>query len=162
MDAAHARWTKKNNEDYFGYKNHIKVDSKNKFIDNYYVTEASTHDSIGAIPLLDKKDKGQCLHGDSAYTGEAFEQAVEKVKMKNKVHEKGYRNNPPTKTQIRNNNRKSKVRVRVEHVFGFMHQSTGGLLLRTVGKIRAAVKIGLLDLTYNLFRYSWYMKPSGA
>ena len=157
-----ARWTKKNNEDYFGYKNHIKVDSKKKFIDNNHVTEASTHDSIGAIPLLDKKDKGQPLHADSAYTGEAFEQAVEKVKMKNKVHEKGYRNNPLTKTQIRSNNRKSKVRVRVEHVFGFMHQSTGGLLIRTVGKARAAIKIGLLNLTYNLFRYSWYMNPSGA
>jgi len=46
------------------------------------------------VDLLDKKDKGQPLHADSAYTGEAFENAVDKVKMINKIHEKGYRNNP--------------------------------------------------------------------
>jgi len=27
-----ARWTKKNNEKFYGYKNHAKVDSKSKFI----------------------------------------------------------------------------------------------------------------------------------
>lgn len=157
-----ARWTRKNNEDYFGYKNHIKIDGKKKLIDCYHVTQANMHDSIGGIELLDKKDKEQSLHADSAYTGDAFEKAVTKVKMINKVHEKGYRNNPLTETQIRNNNKKSKTRVRVEHVFGFMHQSTGGLFIRTIGKARAAIKIGLMNLTYNLFRYTWYMQPSGA
>jgi transposase, IS5 family len=155
-----ARWTRKNNEDYFGYKNHIKVDAKKKFIDAYHVTEANVHDSIGGIDLLEKKDKGQSLHADSAYTGEAFEAAVSKVKMINKIHEKGYRNHPLEDAQIKRNNKKSKIRVRVEHVFGFMHQSTGGLLIRTIGKARAAIKIGLLNLTYNLFRYTFYKKPS--
>ena len=54
-----ARWTKKNNEDYFGYKNHIKVDGKKKFIGCYHVTEAGVHDSIGGIELLKKKTKGR-------------------------------------------------------------------------------------------------------
>ena len=157
-----ARWTKKNNEDYFGYKNHIKVDSKKKFIDTYCVTEASVHDSVGGIELLEKKDKGQSLNADSAYTGAPFEKAVAKVKMINKIHEKGYRNNPLSDQQIKRNNKKSKIRVRVEHVFGFMHQSTGGLLIRTIGKARAKIKIGLMNLTYNLFRYTWYKKPSWA
>lgn len=157
-----ARWTKKNNEDYFGYKNHIKVDGKKKFIETYCVTEASVHDSVGGIDLLDKKDKGQSLHADSAYTGEAFEAAVAKAKMVNKIHEKGYRNHPLSDKQIKSNNKKSKIRVRVEHVFGFMHQSTGGLLIRTIGKARAKIKIGLMNLTYNLFRYTWYKKPSWA
>ena len=40
-----ARWTKKNNETFYGYKNHAKVDSKSKFIDKYKATEASVHDS---------------------------------------------------------------------------------------------------------------------
>ncbi len=157
-----ARWTRKNNEDYFGCKNHIKVDSKKKFIDNYCVTEASVHDSIGAVDLLDKKDKGQPLPADSAYTGEAFGKAVNKVKMINKIHEKGYRNNPLSEQPIKRNNKKSKIRVRVEHVFGFMHQTTGVLLIRTIGKTRGAIKIGLMNLSYNLFRYPLYNKPSWA
>lgn len=157
-----ARWTKKNNEDYFGYKNHIKVDGKKKFIETYCVTEANVHDSVGGIDLLNKKDKGQLLHADSAYTGEAFETAVAMAKMVNKIHEKGYRSHPLSDRQIKSNNKKSKIRVRVEHVFGFMHQTTGGLLIRTIGKARAKIKIGLMNLTYNLFRYTWYKKPSWA
>ncbi|MBI3718418.1 MAG: IS5 family transposase [Sphingobacteriales bacterium] len=157
-----ARWTKKNNDDYFGYKNHIKVNSKSKLIDDYCITTANVHDSVGAVDLPDKKDQGQPLHADSAYTGEPFEKAVNKVKMINKVHEKGYRNKPLTKRQIKSNKRKSKIRVRVEHVFGFLHQSTGGILIRTIGNARAAVKIGLMNLGYNLFRYTLLLQFSGA
>lgn len=157
-----ASWTKKNNENFYGYKNHIKVDGQSKLIDDYCVTTASVHDSIGGVDLLDKKDKGQRLHADSAYTGEAFDKAVSKTKMINKIHEKGYRNKVLTKRQIKSNHQKSKIRVRVEHVFGFLHQSTGGIFIRTVGKARAAIKIGLMNLGYNLFRYTWHMQQSGA
>ena len=33
-----ARWTKKNKKNYFGYKNHIKVDAKSKLIKTFRVT----------------------------------------------------------------------------------------------------------------------------
>jgi len=95
------------------------------------------------------------LHGDSAYSGEPFDRAVAKVKMKNKTHEKGYRGKPLTSQQTKSNTRKCRVRARVEHVFGFLHQATGGLIIRTVGKARAEIKIGLMNLTYNLCRYSF-------
>ena len=157
-----ARWVSKNGEDYYGYKNHIKVDSKKKFIDGYSVTDASVHDSMAAEDLLTKKDKGQPLHADSAYTGERLEEAIRKSGMTNKVHEKGYRNNPLTGKQKKSNNKKSKIRARVEHVFGFMKQTVGNLIIRTIGLARAKIKIGLLNLTYNLFRYTWYIKPTVA
>jgi IS5 family transposase len=157
-----ARWVKKNKENFFGYKNHVKVDSKKKFVCAYEVTDASVHDSVAGLELLRKKDKGQPLYADSAYTGEAFETAVAKVKMINKVHEKGYRNQPLSKGQKRSNKAKSRTRVRVEHVFGFLWQVTGGVLIRTIGMARAKVKIGLMNLTYNLFRYTLYAKPLGA
>ena len=48
---------------------------------------------------------------------------------------------------------KSKTRARVEHVFGFMEQSMNGLVLRSVGIKRAKGIIGLINFTYNLFRY---------
>jgi len=149
-----ARWVTKNKRHYFGYKNHIKVDSKSKFVDAYTVTSACVHDSIGILPLLTRKDREQTLHADSAYTGENFEKALRKARMKNKIHEKGYRGKPLTAKQKRSNTRKSRVRARVEHVFGFLHQATGGLIIRTVGKRRAETKIGLMNLTYNLSRYS--------
>ena len=73
--------------------------------------------------------------------------------MKNKVHEKGYRNRPLTDEQKTSNIKKSKIRARVEHVFSFMEQSTKGLVLKSVGIVRATGIIGLINLTFNLFRY---------
>ncbi|CAN5918269.1 hypothetical protein BH11BAC7_BH11BAC7_16030 [soil metagenome] len=148
-----ARWTQKNKETFYGYKNHAKVDTKSKFINTYVVTDASVHDSQALESLLDEKDKGQVLHADSAYTGEEQEKTIGKYKMKNKVHEKGYRNSPLTDEQKATNKEKSKTRARVEHVFGFMEQSMNGLFIRSVGIVRATGIIGLINLTYNLFRY---------
>jgi IS5 family transposase len=148
-----ARWTKKNNETFYGYKNHAKVDTKSKFIDDYVVTDASVHDSQPLDDLLSSKDKGQTLHADSAYTGQEQEKVIEKYKMINQVHEKGYRNKPLSEEQKEKNKKKSKTRARVEHVFGFMEQSMNGLTLKSVGIKRASGIIGLINLTYNLFRF---------
>ena len=40
-----AKWTQKNKETFYGYKNHAKVDTKSKFINTFSVTDASVHDS---------------------------------------------------------------------------------------------------------------------
>jgi len=148
-----ARWTKKNGDKYYGYKNHAKVDSKSKFINTYVVTDASVHDSQTLDDLLDTSDTGQPLYADSAYTGEKQKKVIRKHKLKNKVHEKGYRGKPLTDKQKAKNKLKSKTRVRVEHVFGFMEQSMKGLFVKSVGIVRATGIIGLINLTYNLFRF---------
>jgi len=92
-----ARWTKKNHQNYYGYKNHTKVDAKSKLIDKYTVTDASVHDSQTIDNLLNDKDAGQDFYADSAYVGQ--EAILEKYEFINKVHEKGYRNNPLTQSQ---------------------------------------------------------------
>jgi IS5 family transposase len=48
-----ARWTKKNNVTYYGYKNHISVDTKHKLIRLYSVSDAALHDSQVFEDLLD-------------------------------------------------------------------------------------------------------------
>ena len=157
-----ARWVTKYREDQYGYKNSIKVDARKKFIDDYTVTDAAVHDSIPGKTLLNKKDRDQRLHGDGAYAGEEFANEVSRCGMINMIHEKGCRHRPLTDRQKQSNKRKSKVRVRVEHIFGFMRQVTGNVIIRTIGMTRAKVKIGIMNLTYNLFRYAFYYKPSRA
>ena len=149
-----ARWTKKRNENHFGYKNHIKVDADSKLIEVYTSSSAEHHDSKVIELLLDEEsDKGCEFYADSAYTGERCETIIKNSKMKNRVNEKGTRNNPLTKAQKENNKEKSKVRSRVEHVFGFMEQSMNKLYIRSVGFKRSSTIIGLINLTHNLFRY---------
>jgi IS5 family transposase len=148
-----ARWTKKNNETHYGYKDHLKTDNKSKLIDKYKVTDASVHDSQPLDDLLEEKDADQSFHADSAYTGEEQEKTIAKKKMQNCVNEKGYRNKPLTEQQKTNNKEKSKIRARVEHVFGFIENSMNGSYIRTIGIARATATIGLMNLTYNMFRY---------
>lgn len=107
---------------------------------------------------MDEEDKEQDLYAEIAYTGEKQEETIAKYEMNNKVHEKGYRNNPLTDGQKVNNTIKSKTRARVEHVFGFMEQSMNGLALRSVGIKRAEGIIGLINFTYNLFRYEQVLR----
>lgn len=157
-----ARWTKKNNERHYGYKDHAKVDNKHKFIDTYSVTDASVHDSQTMDGLLDEeKDKNADLWADSAYIGEKQNATVKKYKMNNKVNEKGYKNKPLTEEQKKSNREKSKVRARVEHVFGFIEGSMNKFNLNCVGIKRATGIIGLINLTYNLFRYEQLVRLHG-
>jgi len=149
-----ARWITKNKERHYGYKNHVNVDKKSKIITKYRVTSAEVHDSRELKNLINKK-KDRRLYGDSAYTGEEVQKCIPK-KTLNRIHEKGYRNCPLTKTQKRENTAKSKIRVRVEHVFGAMHHY-GGLYIRSIGIKRAEIQIGLLNLTYNLKRFVYLM-----
>jgi IS5 family transposase len=94
-----ADWLKKNGKNYYGYKNHIKVDQGSKLIQEYQITPASVHDSDVLEDLLQKKDESQSLHADSAYSGDRCKSLIRKFKMKDKVHEKGYRNTPLTKSR---------------------------------------------------------------
>lgn len=147
-----ARWTKKNNTSFYGYKNHIKANKKTKLIEEYLITSASVHDSQAIEELLTEKDKGQDIYADSAYTGEEQEKTYKKKEVIAKINEKGYRNKPLTEEQKANNKEKSKIRARIEHVFGFVENSMHGSFIRTIGMARAEAKIGMMNITYNIFR----------
>lgn len=151
-----ARWTKKNNETHYGYKNHVNADSAEKFIQDYEVTPASTHDSQVVDPILDTTTQGEDgkkrdLYADSAYRSQEQEAALAVAGIQSQVHEKGARNKPLTEEQKASNTKKSRTRVRVEHVFAAQTQM-GGIMVRTIGLARAEVKIGLMNLVYNMKR----------
>ena len=71
-----ARWTQKNNVNFFGYKNHIKIDGKSKIIKKFKVTDASLHDSQVIDNLRDEDDEGEEFYADSAYTGQKQEKII--------------------------------------------------------------------------------------
>ena len=102
-----ATWTQKGGQRHCAYKDHIKIDNKQKFIDTYCVTTAYTHDSQALETLLDKEnDKGRDLYADSAYTGEKQDETISKYEVNNKVHERAYKNKPLTEEQKQKNTEK--------------------------------------------------------
>ena len=64
------------------------------------------------------------------------------------MHIKGARNHLLTAEQKASNTEKFRVRVRVEHVFCAQAQM-GGHIVRTIGLLRARVKIGMMNLVYK-------------
>jgi IS5 family transposase len=147
-----ARWMTKNSERHFGYKNHVNADAATKLITKFTTSSASLHDSQKIEELINRDDKR--LYADSAYRSDKIESYLWLKNCKSFVHEKAYRSKPLTYIQERSNSIKSKIRVRVEHVFGQMTNSMNrGLDLKAIGKERIESTIGLLNLTYNLFRY---------
>lgn len=157
-----ARFTKKHNKSYYGYKDHIKADTVSKLIDAYCISPADMHDSQALKDLLKKKDNGQELYADSAYIGEACEKYILGAGMINQVHEKGFKNNPLTEEQMKSNQVKSKTRVRVEHIFGMItKRSQHSMHIFTKGIERARVKIGMMNLSYNLNRAAYLGRVYG-
>ena len=104
-----ASWTKKNNTNYFGYKNHIKAETKRKFITDYIVTDAAPHDSTQACQLLTEQDRRQDFYADSAYQPPEIKAKLEALAMKEHIIEKGHRNHPLTEGQKQTNRKKSKT-----------------------------------------------------
>lgn len=148
-----ARWAKKNDEDHYGYKNHINADTESKLIRGYLVTAASLHDSQVFDQLLLPKSEGKTVYADSAYRSAAFDAFLKKTLFVNRIIRKAKKNTPLTEQQKSWNHRWSKTRSRVEHIFGAMFQVTrGGAHLLYIGQKRATTAIGLANLVYNIQR----------
>jgi IS5 family transposase len=148
-----ARWTKKGGVSHYGYKNHANVDQKTKIITQWTSTDASVHDSQAFEKILRSPQEGGVdVSADSAYRSDETQELLSKGGYNSRIHERAYRGAPLTDAQKASNKEKSKIRARVEHVFGHMQTSFGGMLIRSIGELRAKVNIGLMNLTYNLSR----------
>ena len=159
-----ARWTKKNEETHFGYKNHVNVDQDTKLIECFEVTPASVHDSQVFDPLVDaspdEEGATRPVYADSAYRSAEREADLEAAGIQSQICEKGTRGAPLSEEQKRANRVKSKVRARVEHVFG-QQAHMGGHIVRTIGMARARAKITMMNLVYNMVRLTQLVVRAG-
>lgn len=155
-----ATFTKKGNITHHGYKDHVNVDNKHKFIRSFSVTTASTHDSRELDTILQKPSEagelantGKSVWADSAYRSADILQTLKTLGLRPEIHHRAYKNKPLTEAQQATNKTRSKVRSRVEHVFGFMEMSMGGMLIHTIGLKRAELKMAFKNLGYNMRRF---------
>jgi IS5 family transposase len=147
-----ARWTKKHGKSFFGYKNHVNVDRTHKLIRRYAVTDAAVHDSRKLNGLLHRGNTSQDVFGDSAYRSAANEATLKERGFRSRIHVRAARGQPLSKAKAAANRTKSRIRARIEHVFGTQETAPGGRLVRTIGIVRARIKIGLQNFVYNVRR----------
>ena len=131
----------------------MKADIQSKFIDAVQTTPANVHDSQVVEPILDESDAGQPLYADSGYYGRKQEEIISKYGMQPQVCEKGCRNKTLTEEPKVRNREKSQKRCCIEHIFGFMEGAMKGLVVRSVGLVRAMANVLITALVYNVMRY---------
>lgn len=111
------RWTKKNGKSSYGFKNHVSVDVKHKLIRSYAVKDAALHDSnVFKQLLVDNTSK--YVWADSAYRSEERLDCLSQYGFREHIQLKWSRNRPLTPREQEGNKTRSKVRSRVEHIFG--------------------------------------------
>ena len=147
-----ARWTKKGGQSFYGYKNHIGVDKLHKIIRKWVATDASPHDSLKLDDILDASNTGSQVWADSAYRSAEIEAKLAAKGLKSRIHRRAARNRSLSPTQEAANTTRSRVRARIEHVFGHQENSMGRKIVRTIGMARARFKIGMMNLGYNMRR----------
>ncbi len=130
----------------------MNADAKHKLIRQYDVTDASVHDSQKLDGLLNQANTSADVYADSAYRSAETEAKLSLRGLRSRIHQRANRNHPLSQAQEKANRQKSRVRARIEHVFGAQQTSPGGRIVRTIGIARAKAKIGLQNLAYNIRR----------
>ena len=126
-----------------------------KLLRGYGVTDAAIHD----VNLLEDVVPEQAPNPEEPYYGDAGYVGADREK---RLRERGYdpriceripKSRPLLIPEVKENNReKSKIRCRIEHVFGEMKMRMGDETLRTIGFARARFWIGMRNLCYNMSR----------
>ena len=99
--------------------------------------------------MLPRVNTCRYVHADSPYRQAGTEQKLKERGFRCGSHK---RNRPLSEAETEANPRKSTVRARIEHVFGAQENAPGGRRVRTIGIVRAKIKIGLQNLAYNIRR----------
>lgn len=150
-----ARWTKKHGRSHYGYKNHLSMDRRHKLVRRYTVTHAARHDSGELDAVLDRANTCSKVWADSAYRSAEIEARLAEQGYKSCIHRRAARNHSLSAREEQGNKTRSRVRARVEHVFGHQATSMRGKLVRTIGLVRATMKIGMQNLAYNMSRFGY-------
>ena len=152
--------TKKGKQWYFGMKAHIGVDSKTKIIHAVVATAAHVADSTILPDLLHGEETR--VWGDQAYKGKtdvirehapkALDFTNRRYRFKKRIDE----------VQRAKNRTKSKVRAKVEHVFGVIKGVFGFVKARYRGLDKNANRLFATCALANLFMVRLHLMRQGA
>lgn len=141
--------TKKGQQWFFGMKLHIGVDSRTGLAHRAVVTAANVHDKHPLPELLHGQER--CVWGDCAYAAQQASinaKAPHAQDFTNKTVRKG---SPTEELERLANRAKSRVRARVEHVFGVVKRLWGFDKARYRGLAKNATRAFIATGLANIF-----------
>jgi IS5 family transposase len=144
------RQTRKGQQWYFGMKLHIGVDSQTGLAHSAVVTAANVHDKHPLPELLHGEE--QRVYGDSAYASQKELIATKAPRAKDFTNKRVRKRSGEVDEAERSKNRnKSKVRARVEHVFGVVKRLWGFNKARYRGLAKNATRAFTALALANIF-----------
>ena len=152
--------TKKGNQWYFGMKAHIGVDSKQKVIHSVVATSANVADATILPDLLHGEET--CVWGDQSYRGQTEVIHEQAPKARDCTHRRYRLRGCVDEIQRAKNRTKSKVRAKVEHVFGVMKRVFGFEKVRYRGLEKNANRLFATCALVNLFIVRSQLMRQGA
>ena len=131
--------TRKGQQWFFGMKLHIGVDSQSGLAHHAVVTAANVHDKHPLPDLLHGRE--QRVYGDSAYASQSALIASKAPRAKDFTNARVRNHRGEVDETIRAKNRnKSRIRARVEHVFGVVKRLWGFTKVRYRGLAKNATR----------------------
>ena len=141
--------TKKGKQWYFGMKAHVGVDSKTKLIHTAVATAANVADATVLPELLHGEETR--VWGDQAYRGQGEVIHECAPRAQDCTHRRYRYKHWIDEVERAKNRTKSKVRSRVEHVFGVMKLKFGFVKVRYRGLAKNANRLFATCALVNLF-----------
>ncbi len=132
------RQTSKGKQWYFGMKLHIGVDSQSGLAHSATVTPANIHDKHPLPDLLHGAE--QRVYGDSAYASQKALIAAKAPKARDFTNQRSRRAGVVDEAVRAKNRNKSRIRARVEHVFGVVKRVWGFAKVRYRGLQKNATR----------------------
>jgi IS5 family transposase len=112
-----AKWLKKGNKSYFGYKGFISVESDTGFIEKVKVEPANVSE-VGKFGELMSDIEADTVYADKGYASAENVEILKNKKIRNGIMARASRGHPLTVRQKQRNKILSKTRYIVEQTFG--------------------------------------------
>jgi len=136
---------------HFGYRNQISIERKRGFIRGENGTDAAGNDGRELRSTLDRDNGCGKVRADTDCRSADNERWLDANGFKSCIHRRKPRGKPMPKHIRRGNATRSSVRAHVEHVFD-CRKGPMGFTIRCIGRIRAAGRITMANLTCNFRR----------
>jgi len=141
--------TRKGQQWYFGMKLHIGVDSQSGLAHSAVVTAANVHDKHSLPDLLHGAERR--VYGDSAYASQKELIVGKAPQAKDFTNQRVRRQGQVDEATRAKNRNKSRVRARVEHVFGVVKRLWGFGKVRYRGLTKNATRAFTALALANIF-----------
>lgn len=151
-DDAEAKFLKKGDKLYYGYKAHVGVDGKEGFIRGGHVTSANKSDSgqLEEVIMECGVVEDERIGADKGYDGKANREVLKNHGLKDGIQRKKKKNKEETHWNKLRNRMIASVRYIVERTFGSLKRQYKLNRFRYVGIEKAQMEFLLVSMCYNI------------